>query len=108
MSKRVHNLDFPVYPKHVDASQHLFDAFDHSETEISAGWIVRLCKELGSWGPFTQAQLDEFYHRWRPKTEGFHFNRLIHHGGWVEFDDDGYHVTDDFIARCFKSRPKTG
>lgn len=29
-------------------------------------------------------------------------------GGWIELDGDGYHVTEDFIARCFKSRPKTG
>jgi hypothetical protein len=28
-------------------------------------------------------------------------------GGWIELDGDGYHVTEDFITRCFKARPKT-
>ena len=120
MSKRVHGTGYPVQPRHIDASDHLFGAFDHCETEISAGWIVRLCQELGTWGPFSQTQLDEFYHRRRPKGESFHFNRLIRSGvsynrgtpyekggGWIELDGDGYHVTEDFIARCFKSRPKT-
>lgn len=106
MSPRVHGLAFPVRPEHVDVRKHFYDAFDNRETEISANWIVRLCQELNSWGPFTQAELDAFYHRKYPDGT-FLFNRLLGASGWIERDADGYHVTEGFITRCFAASPKT-
>lgn len=122
-----HPESYPVQPGQIDAQQHLFEAFDHSETEISAGWIIRFLQERGkSWVSFTYDEINAFYSR-RHK-DGFTFNRLVepemippslvrafagHHdplipagGGWIVKDtEDNYLVTDDFINRCFKSSP---
>ncbi|MEX0649401.1 MAG: hypothetical protein WD200_00175 [Candidatus Andersenbacteria bacterium] len=118
--------DFPIQPDHIDGSRHLWNAFDHTETEVSAGWIIRFLQERGkSWAPFTYGEINAFYSR--EHKDGFTFNRLInvemvppnlarafagHHddpvprgGGWILEDADGYHVTDDFITRCFQSSP---
>ena len=115
-----------VQPKDINASQHLWDAFDHMETEVSAGYIVRLCQEGGEWVPFTREEIEEFYGR--SGHHGFCFNRLVepemvptslarafagYHdapvpkgGGWVVLGGDGkYRVTEEFIQRCFKSSP---
>ena len=129
MSKRIlANCDsFPVQPCHIDASKHLFDAFDHSETETSAGWIIRFLQERNTgWQPFTLAEIQEFYSR--KFDHGFCFNCLVntemiplslarafegHHdpripagGGWIILgNDDKYYVTEEFVTSCFKSRP---
>ncbi|MFA6554682.1 MAG: hypothetical protein WCS89_04235 [Candidatus Paceibacterota bacterium] len=119
--------EFPITPEHIDASQHLFDAFDHSETEVSAGWIVRFMQARGKgWTPFTQEEIETFYSK--KFNDGFHFNRLVNPqmippslvrafegymdplvpagGGWIILaDDKKYYVTDDFVIRCFKSQP---
>lgn len=119
--------EFPIQPEQIDASHHLFNAFDHKETEVSAGWIIRFLQERGkSWAPFTYDEINTFYSR--KHKDRFTFNRLInaemvppslarafggHHdpqvpkgGGWIIKDVDGsYHMTDDFITRCFRSSP---
>jgi hypothetical protein len=121
------NENFPITPEHIDASQHLFDAFDNQETEISAGWIIRFmqAREAG-WMPFTMEEIEAFYSK--KFSDGFRFNRLVEPqmippslvrafaghfdplvpagGGWIILGDDKkYYVTDDFVTRCFKSRP---
>ena len=119
--------NFPVQPAHINASQHLFNSFDHRDTEVSAGWIVRFLQEREKgWAPFTHEDINSFYSRWH--KDGFTFNRLVnaqmvppslarafagHHdplipvgGGWiVKGDDDRYYVTVEFVTRCFKSSP---
>ena len=118
--------NFPIQPHHVNAKEHFFDAFDNMETEISARYVVKLCQKLGSWGPFTEEQIEEIYQK--AGFRGFTFNRLVnsqlvppslvrafmgHHdtpvpvgGGWIILgDDDKYYVTDDFVTRCFQSSP---
>lgn len=119
-----------VQPNHIDARRHLFEAFDHTETEISAGWIIRFMQERGrSWAPFTYDEINTFYSRHH--GDGFTFNRLVepamippslvrafagYHdstipagGGWIIKDSENkYHVTDDFVNRCFKSSPAKG
>lgn len=114
-----------IKPKDINTSQHFFDAFDNTETEISAGYIVRLCQKKGGWFPFTKNEIEAFYRE--SGNVNFTFNRLIepemvppslarafagHHdtpvpkgGGWVVNINGMYHVTDDFIVRCFKSSP---
>lgn len=119
MYKRITGNDYSIKPCDINAKKHFFGAFDHEGTEIAANWIVRLCQEQGTWGPFRQQQLDEFYRR-KWKGEAFLFNRLIEPGrsynlregvqerggGWIEKEGDTFYVTDDFIARCLKASPR--
>jgi len=110
---------YPIKPDHISTDHHFFDAFEHSETEVSARWIVEFCKKQGSWNAFTLEDLERFYHLTRPQNESFHFNRLIHPemaygrqeryktgGGWIIEGDDGkLYITHDFVIRCFRSSP---
>lgn len=119
--------NFPVQPRDINASKHLWDAFGNNETEISAGWIVRFLHERNhGWEPFTYEEINAFYSR--KFTDGFSFNRLVepemvppslarafagHHdplipagGGWIVLIGDKYHITEDFVEQCFKSSPK--
>jgi hypothetical protein len=110
-----------VQPSDIDASRHLFDAFGHYETEISAGYIIRMFQEIGEWRPFTNDEIEEFYSRSGHK--GFSFNGLIIPvrerladgrpyqvgGGYIVEKDDGkYEVTEEFIARAFQSSTQAG
>jgi hypothetical protein len=97
---------------------HLWGAFDHFETEVSAAYILRYCREQGSWAPFSYEQINAF-HRKTSKFCTFTFNRLVEPGmyygmpgerwltggGWIVQDpaDKLYYVTDDFIRRVHKS-----
>lgn len=120
--------EFPIQPDQIDASQHLFNAFDHRETEVSAGWIILFLQQRGqSWKPFAYEELNAFYRQTHHEHD-FTFNRLIHAemvppslarafaghhdtpvpkgGGWIVKDTEGnLCVTDDFINRCFESSP---
>lgn len=109
--------DFAIRPSAIKIQGHLWDAFDHSETEISASYVVRFCQEQGSWAPFTLEALTSFYEGLRKKKESFHWNRLIEPGysfsamrgrylaggGWVVEREGKFHVTADFIERCVRS-----
>jgi len=112
--------DHEIQPSAINTDQHFWDAFDHSDTEVSAKWIVRLCQKLGGWVPFSLEQLQSFYETGRGKKEIFRFNRLIDPGsafsimrgtywtggGWVVLGEDGlYRVTIDFVERCHRSSP---
>lgn len=120
--------DFHIHPDDIDASKHFFGAFDHTETEVSAGYIVRFLQKRNlGWEPFTREEIEAFYAE--SQKDGFTFNRLIepemilpnlarafagHHdpripagGGWIIMDTyDRYYVTDDFVKRCYKSSPR--
>ncbi len=106
-------------PEDIDASAHLWGAFAHCETEVSAGWLVRFAQERGNgWEPFTYADINAFYER-GGKLKGFTLNRLaepgtafyikrgnvLEGGGWITKDGDTYSFTPDFIVRCHKSSP---
>lgn len=105
-----------ISPDDIDAKKYLWEAFGHQETDISAGWVVRLCQKQGSWAPFSDADIQAFYHVKYP-GESFGFNRLIEPGvafsirsgsyltggGWIKIEDDKYVVTDDFVRRCYAS-----
>jgi hypothetical protein len=115
-----HESNFPIQPKDIKTTLglHFFDAFDNSETEVSAKWLVRLAQEKGGWFPFTREEIEAFYNKGGHK--GFWFNRLVEAertrrnpwseayydgGGWIIKEDDFYFFTDDFIKRCHKSSP---
>lgn len=96
-----------IPPSAIDTSKHLWNAFDNTETEISALWIVRLCQERGSWIPFSVQDVEEVYHRKFP-GKVFHLNRLTDgraDGPWIIKEGDMYTVSDDFIYRCYKASP---
>lgn len=95
--------DYPIQPEHINATGHLWDAFGKNETEISAGYIVRLCQQNGSWRPFTENELEEFYSKSGHK--GFHFNGLDSRG-LIVLTDYKYYVTHEFITNCFKASPQ--
>ena len=112
--------DYPVGPDKIDASKHLYDAFGNRETEISAGYIVRMLQEKGSWDPFTNEEIEEFYTK-SGHTDGFTFNALIEPlterlfdgrthtvgGGWIIQRPDGkFEVTEEFVRKAFESSPK--
>ena len=87
-------MGYPIEPKHIDATEHFWDAFDKNEKEQSAHWIVLCCQKQGSWHPFSEADLGD----------DFPFNGL----------DDEEHITvadntvtvhHKFIAKCFLSSP---
>ncbi|OGC45263.1 hypothetical protein A2V49_01535 [candidate division WWE3 bacterium RBG_19FT_COMBO_34_6] len=91
-------------PEQIDTTKHFYDAFGNCETEISARWIVRLCQKRNiGWEPFTYNDIDGFY---RSKGfYGFTFNNLIT-GRYIEEKNGLYHITLDFVVRCYKSSPK--
>lgn len=97
-----------VPPSAIDTSRHFWNAFDNSETETSALWIVRLCQERGGWEPFTVADIEALYHERFPRGR-FHLNRLTDaraDGPLIAKNEEGlYEVSDDFIYRCYRSSP---
>lgn len=118
--------NYPIKPADIDATWHLYEAFGHMETEKSAMCVVRLCQEKGGWFPFTLEEIEAVYQR--AGCKGYYFNRLVEPeliainaaqvfggampqtkpvgGGWLVKGADGkYHVTEDFVKRCHKSRP---
>jgi hypothetical protein len=115
------DMDFEIQPDAIATPPggHFWDAFDHAETEISARYIVRLCKEKGGWYSFTLEEIEEFYNK--SGYQNFSFNRLIHPenafsitkgpyltgGGWIVKKNGQYFVTDEFIRRCHESAPRT-
>jgi len=108
----------PIQPDDIDTGVHFFDAFNHSETEVSARYIVGLCQTKGSWEPFTQQEIEAFYRSYGHE-DGFTFNALIEPvtellfdgrthtvgGGWIIQEGEKFIITPEFINRVFKSSP---
>ncbi|MFA6594185.1 MAG: hypothetical protein WCT16_02905 [Candidatus Buchananbacteria bacterium] len=92
---------YPIRPSDINATRHLFDAFGHYETEISAVLLVGLAQENGDWRDFTKAEIDEF------SGQDFYFNRLTSSGKPpIKKNGDGtFSFTHEFIARCFQVSP---
>jgi hypothetical protein len=108
-----------IKPRDIKRQWHMFDAFNNMETEISAGWIVDLCTARGHWGPFTKLDIEKLYRK--HYQDGFTFNRLVEPGlrysmpgesarltggGWLVIFNGKYHLTENFIMRCFASSCK--
>jgi hypothetical protein len=71
-----HEENYPIQPAAIDASRHFFGAFNNTETEISAGWLIRFFQHRGeSWKPFTHEEIEAYYGR--THNDGFTFNRLV-------------------------------
>jgi hypothetical protein len=117
------NEEFPITPADIKHRQRFFGAFDNTEMEESAGYIVALMQKLGSWIPFTLEQVNELYEQLSGKRK-FSWNRLL--GYYVidpkewwpqkgknvpsdvfiaEGSDGKFYVTDAFILACYRSAP---
>ena len=74
---------YPIQPNHINTDpttgpegEHFFDAFNNTETELSARWLVRFAQQRDSgWEPFTLDEIETFYNEGGYK--GFAFNRLV-------------------------------
>lgn len=109
---------YPIRPEHIDASQHLWGAFDNMETEISAGYLIRMAQRSGRWEPFQLEQIEAFYAESGHRR--FTFNRLVEPGvvhdlgreprfeggGFIVVRNGRYHFTSEFIDRAHISSPK--
>lgn len=103
MPRQITTLIFPISPDDIDSTQHFWNAFDHSETEVSARWIVRYCQKRGSgWEPIPLSDLEAFYAEHH--LDGFTFNKLTSRG-WVWVNDGLVILSDEFVARCYVSSP---
>lgn len=99
--------NYPIRPEHINADRHMYGAFGKTETEISAGWIVRFCQwraerfpqycKQGGWEPFTRVEIDNF------SGEDFYFNGLDEK--FVVLFDGVYRITHEFVATCFLASP---
>lgn len=93
-------------PEQINTTEHFWDAFGHSETEISARHIVRLMQKRGTgWAPFTFGEINDLYQTIVEISIDYTFNRLTREG-WVVQEGDLYRVTYDFVYRCHLSSPK--
>ena len=82
-------------PNDIDTSSHLWSTFGHRETEITAKWIVRLCKKRGTgWAPFTREEINEFY----TPSDGFWFNGLLN-DVWLADVNGQIDILPEFV-RC--------
>ncbi len=109
---------FGIRPADIDTSRHFFGAYGNMETEVSAGWIVRMCQQRGSWESFTSREIEDFY-RAGGQRDGFTFNQLVGPqtgffiaegyvpvgGGWIVERDGQYHLTTAFVQAAYRSSP---
>lgn len=81
-----------LLPSDINTKQHFWNAFDHSETEVSASWIVRFLQQAGnSWAPFMLEDLQAFYGKLR--AESIYQQQLKKHVDAVDrkaADPNGY------------------
>ncbi|MFA5202915.1 MAG: hypothetical protein WC708_00675 [Lentisphaeria bacterium] len=81
-------------PENFQTKGHYWDTFGHTETEVSAKWVIRFLKHRNAmlkvagrkvpdngWAPFTYGQINTFYRKMRRKSknpgESITFNRLV-------------------------------
>ncbi len=98
----------PIQPDQINTKRHFWSAFGHSETEISANWIVRFCQFKGDWLPFSLVELTKFYQELLKKEESFRFNRLVSHSktySYVLVEGDRIILSKEFVGKCYSSSP---
>lgn len=102
-----------VQPEHIKTDGHFWDTFGHSETEVSACWLVMFLQARNaagdgkSWEPFSRAHLERFYQFMLKKPqETFLFNRLWNQyhrrdarGEHIEVKGDTITIKDSFVSR---------
>lgn len=113
--------DFPIKPSDIDAGEMLSEAFEHLQTEVAAGYIIRLLQKKGDWLKFTYGELNAFYKdsckdlgRFVGQYTFFELlgkNRFVvregneRNDGYDLRDTDIFQVTDQFVFHAYSSRP---
>jgi hypothetical protein len=113
--------DYPIRPEHINTSGHFWSAFEHSETEISANYVVQLCQRNGGWKPFSFTDINNLYKSNKnAEVLDYSFNNLrcfkyLREGmpvaeaegcQYIQAGADGLmRVTHEFITACFRSSP---
>ncbi len=105
-------VNCPIQPKDINIGGEFWNAFNKSETEVSARQLVRFCQSRGDWSGFTKAALDKFV------EEDFWFNGLMTVQGnqtkqWTWLIKKGSILGPDelifpsleFVAVCYCSSP---
>lgn len=107
--------NYKVKPSDIEVKEHLWNAFDHNETEISAYWLIKLAQRNGDWRPFTREDVEAVYSE--KFKDGYTFNLLVERGvgygrpgerylwggGWIVLSEGRYYFTEEFIERCYLS-----
>lgn len=95
--------DFPILPQDIATDKHMYDAFGHHETEVSAHWIIRFYREArngNEWAPFTAGEIHALY-----ESTYFQFNGLREYKdeprSLIQKRGNLYFVTAEFVCRCF-------
>lgn len=98
-----------VQPSNIKVDDHFWNTFGHSETEVSARWLILFMRARNSvgedlgWQPFPLKDLVSFYQLLRKQPqESFLFNRLsnayvIQKNGMVE-------VTNQFVSNILSNK----
>lgn len=99
-----------ISPMDISIDKHFWGAFGNYETEISARWIVRFCRERKSWRPFTRRDLTDFYINTMGRKESVWLNGLDDEKYLTEKADNKGNswikVTPLFITKCHASTLK--
>jgi len=98
-----------IKPSNIKIDDHFRNTFDHSETEVSARWIIMFLRarnavEDKGWELFPEHHLVAFYQLLRKQPqETFNFNRLLRSpsmGTHYLIRENGIvEATDQFISR---------
>lgn len=99
----------PIKISHVKLVGIWDSVWQHSETEASAYWLIKLAKERGGWFPFTMKELNKLYHAKYPNHD-FKFNRLTGNrdsgSDYIQTDADGImYFTTQFVAEVYRVSP---
>jgi hypothetical protein len=78
----------------------LWDCFGECMREISAAFVVRLCRSKGGWFPFTKAELDAM-----DAAGSFCWNGLDRPEWIYDLGDGRYSVTNEFVRVAARSKP---
>ena len=97
----------PIVPNDININKPFWGTFGSTETEIRASWVVLFCQYRGNWSPFSFEDFQEFYKKTCkvPCPNGGNIN-LSGLDKWIPFTDGKYHVTVEFIEKCYNANKK--
>lgn len=109
MNRAIIDDGYPIKPRMIDASKHMFDAFGRMETEVSAGYIVRAFQDRETeTGESWDVPLDEKALKKAQEAAGF-VGEFYYNGldalNLIFIKDGKVTVAHLFVAKCFESSP---
>lgn len=106
----VNEAQYPIRPEDIDLSRSLAGAFGGSypRKERAAHLIMSfLVDRGGGWKPFSDADIQTYFHRTKPKSRRFSYRRSLWSGGLINIDPKTgmIAVSHEFVALCFLMSP---